>query len=170
MRAMSPMLAPSKPNLGISCRRRLEFGVVSKFFVAASAGSRCAIDRNHCLGPRKGSAPKVRRGVHIAQNVPQLARSSSFFAEKMALHPRKLARADVRLWSFASYQPRAADFRSYSMTVHQWCNEVCLIPRIQGNVGGIAIQNFGPLISARGPSLSHISHSVSSHITKQGKD
>jgi hypothetical protein len=40
----------------------------------------------------------------------------------------------------------------------------------QLTIGGIAIQNFGPLISARGPSLSQISHSVSSHMTRQGKD
>jgi hypothetical protein len=72
--------------------------------------------------------------------------------------------------SFASHQPRAADFRSYPMSGHQRCKNACLIPRIQRSVGGIAIQNFGPLIRARGPSLSHISHSVSSQITRHGKD
>jgi hypothetical protein len=44
------------------------------------------------------------------------------------------------------------------------------LPGVQPSIGGIAIHNFGPLISARGPSLSHMSHSVSSHMTRHGKD
>jgi hypothetical protein len=36
------------------------------------------------------------------------------------------------------------------------------------SAGGIAIQILGPRMSARGPSLSQMSHSVSSQMTRHG--
>jgi hypothetical protein len=74
--------------------------------------------------------------------------------------------------SFATLQLCGAHFRSHPICGHQkaWRNVPILTPGNQLTIGGIAIQNFGPLIRARGPSLSHMSHSVSSHMTRQGND
>jgi hypothetical protein len=51
--------------------------------------------------------PKVRRGAHIVHNLPQFARTSSFFLPRKSLScPRKLARADFRLGSDSDIWPR----------------------------------------------------------------
>src|SRR5260370_14201451 len=80
------------PNLGIPCRHRLGFGVVSNFPRRRRGEQMC--DRQEPLfGTLERKRPKGSRGVHIVHNLPQLARASSgFFAEKIALLPTEASK------------------------------------------------------------------------------
>jgi hypothetical protein len=104
-------------------RLLVRFGL--RTFLVADEVSRCAIDGNHCFGPWKGSAPKVRRGVHIPKSTPTCTGVFGFLPRKSLSYPRKLARADFRLGSTAPFWKSVSHFRSAPMSRHCACLSAC---------------------------------------------